>query len=148
MWLLNVNTYTLEAFEGSGPPRYAILSHKWEEDEISCYELLTGEFRHKRGFQKVDFCCKQARQDNLRYIWVDTFCIDKKNSAELSEAINSMWKWYRNATICYAYLCDVSISAEAGEMRTTNLTESVWFTRGWTLQELIAPRTLVFYDFL
>ena len=107
----------------------------------------------KRGYQKIDSCCKQAlvetrlsykpmgkKEQGLAYIWVDTCCIDKSNSAELSEAINSMFKWYRSSTICYAYLSDVS-----GES-IFELRESVWFTRGWTLQELIAPFKLRFYN--
>ncbi|CAG8978176.1 hypothetical protein HYALB_00011492 [Hymenoscyphus albidus] len=89
------------------------------------------------GYEKINRSYFQAMDDGLRYIWVDTCCIDKTSSAELSEAINSMFLWYRNAEVCYAYLSDVDEDSE--------LSGSLWFTRGWTLQELLAPSKVVFY---
>ncbi|KAF7512917.1 hypothetical protein GJ744_012020 [Endocarpon pusillum] len=154
MWLLNAITRDLEYFEGRNIPPYAILSHKWGTDEVTFQDVKQGRGQDKRGYQKVDYCCEQALQEKrclynssertrelgLSYVWVDTCCIDKSNSAELSEAINSMYHWYRRSAICYAYLSDVS-----GES-FSELTASVWFTRGWTLQELVAPFNLRFYN--
>lgn len=94
------------------------------------------------GYAKIDACCAQARSDGWEYAWIDSCCIDKSSSAELSEAINSMFKWYENAEIGYAYLSDVDAEDEIPKQ----LENSAWFTRGWTLQELLAPGTLVFFD--
>lgn len=90
-------------------PRYAILSHTWgeEDDEVNFTDITTGEGTMKPGFQKIRFCGERAKQDGLRYFWVDTCCIDKANNTELSEAINSMFRWYSNSTKCYAYLSDI-----------------------------------------
>ena len=90
------------------------------------------------GYSKITGCCRQARLDGWEYAWVDSCCIDKSSSAELSEAINSMFKWYQDAQVCYAYLSDVEERSE--------FAKSQWFTRGWTLQELLAPEFLIFYD--
>ncbi len=104
-------------------------------------EIHSPEAKAKRGYTKIDYICKQAAKPpfNLKYCWVDTCCINKESSAELSEAINSMFEWYRDATICYAYLEDVT-SAEKEVLK-----KALWFTRGWTLQELIAPSRVDFY---
>ena len=90
------------------------------------------------GFSKLADSTRIAKEAGFEYIWIDTCCIDKSSSAELSEAINSMFKWYQNSSLCLAYLSDVSLS--------DLVTESMWFMRGWTLQELIAPRELRFYN--
>jgi len=101
--------------------------------------MMDGTGKNKLGFNKIRSCGEQARQDGLRFFWVDTCCIDKSSSAELQEAINSMFRWYRNAEICYVFLADLpSGSTYIGSCR--------WFTRGWTLQELLAPDRLEFYD--
>jgi hypothetical protein len=131
-------------------PPYAILSHTWgsDDDEVSFRDLTEGSEKTKRGIDKIQFCATQARIDGLRYIWIDTCCIDKSNNAELSEAIISMFRWYRNAAKCYVYLADVST---AGQDPTTqhwalDFRKSKWFTRGWTLQELIAPSIVEFFS--
>ena len=95
--------------------------------------------------KKIQFSCAQAAKDGYGYIWVDTCCIDKSSSAELSEAINSMYKWYQNAEKCYAYLADVPTGADLWP-KQSSFRRSRWFTRGWTLQELIAPSNLIFYS--
>ncbi|KAK7996661.1 cell cycle checkpoint protein RAD17 [Apiospora arundinis] len=141
MYLINVCTTELERFDADVPP-YAILSHRWREGEVSFSEFQRHLQRSKRpGFAKIRCSCAQARRDGLRYVWVDTCCIDKSSSAELSEAINSMYQWYRRAKVCYAYLDDVLA------LHDTNhpLAKSEWFKRGWTLQELIAPEMLWFF---
>jgi WD40 repeat protein len=130
---------------------YAILSHTWGEDdeEITFEDLKNGSGKTKSGYQKLRFCGQQAARDSLQYFWVDTCCIDKSNSAELSEAINSMFRWYRNAERCYVYLADVStddqidLSLQPWEVAFGN---SRWFTRGWTLQELLAPPLVEFFS--
>ncbi|KAH8598497.1 heterokaryon incompatibility protein-domain-containing protein [Bisporella sp. PMI_857] len=90
-------------------PQYAILSHTWgnDEEEVTFEDLKKGRGKSKDGYEKIQFCGEQAARDGLRYFWVDTCCIDKSNNNELSEAINSMFRWYREATKCYVYLSDV-----------------------------------------
>ena len=96
-------------FVGGDSPPYAILSHTWREgEEVTFKDLINGIGEGKAGFKKIRFCGEQARVDGLRYFWVDTCCINKLSSAELAEAINSMFQWYRNAAKCYVYLSDVS----------------------------------------
>jgi Heterokaryon incompatibility protein (HET) len=134
-------------------PPYAILSHTWgaDSEEVTYKDLVQGTGKNKVGYKKLEFCQKQAASDNLQYFWVDTCCIDKSSSAELTEAINSMFQWYRHATKCYVYLSDVS----RNEHDQTSLSfqpweaafrSSRWFNRGWTLQELIAPRSVEFFS--
>jgi len=98
---------------------------------------------YREGFQKIVRCCAKAKSEGHRYVWIDTCCIDKSSSSELSEAINSMFRWYRDPDICYYYLDDVRSSQDpagtASEFRA-----SLWFTRGWTLQELLAPYEVAF----
>ena len=131
-------------------PPYAILSHTWGEDheEVSFNELMKGPRKTKAGYKKLCFCAERATLDSLQHIWVDTCCIDKSNNTELSEAINSMFRWYRNAAKCYVYLPDVSTyDLDQAELqpRETAFRRSRWFTRGWTLQELISPSSVEFF---
>jgi Cdc6-like AAA superfamily ATPase len=137
---------------GDDIPKYAILSHTWGADteEVTFQDLTNHTGENKSGYEKIYFCGRQADRDGLRYFWVDTCCIDKTNSNELAEAINSMFRWYNNATKCYVYLSDVSTSghdlADASlQSWQPAFRNSRWFTRGWTLQELIAPRTVEFF---
>jgi hypothetical protein len=113
--------------------------------------MVDGTGTDKPGYKKISISAKQAMKDDLRFLWVDTCCIDKSSSAELSEAINSMFRWYQNATKCYVYLSDISIGScvknDSSFEQTwrTAFQYSRWFTRGWTLQELLAPK---YIDFL
>jgi hypothetical protein len=133
----------MEEFIGSNIPPYAILSHTWEEGEVSLQDMKNHSVaRRKKGFTKVKMTCHQAVEDGLEFAWVDTCCIDKSSSAELSEAINSMFRWYQRAAICYVYLSDLRDVYDI-----TGLGKCRWFTRGWTLQELIAPPMLEFFDY-
>lgn len=104
----------------------------------------------KTGYLKITASCKQAERDGWEYVWIDTCCIDKTSSAELSEAINSMFRWYQRAQICYAYMVDVDIHPSLPEVEDPNQLKSFrrsrWFTRGWTLQELLAPGNVIFFD--
>ncbi|KAJ8059471.1 hypothetical protein OCU04_011132 [Sclerotinia nivalis] len=131
-------------------PKYAILSHTWgaDKDEVTFQDIMNNKGRDKSGYRKLEFCGEQAKRDGLRYFWVDTCCIDKSSSAELQESINSMFRWYQSAAKCYVYLSDVSTN----DYDQTNFSswqpafrKSRWFTRGWTLQELIAPRSVEFF---
>ncbi|KAL5613737.1 hypothetical protein FOVSG1_002800 [Fusarium oxysporum f. sp. vasinfectum] len=141
MRLLNVSTLQLKEFIGQVPP-YAILSHTWTEEEVLYSDIGTPTSSSKQGYPKLVGCCRKAAQDGFEWAWIDTCCIDKSSSAELSEAINSMYKWYQKATVCYAYLQDVTTetSTITDVFHITEFGRSRWFTRGWTLQELIAPQ--------
>lgn len=167
MWLLGTTDLTLHFFMDD-VPAYAILSHTWGREEVSFQDIqslrsvafqdiqnlrmgrlgppsFAGQdlldIKIRAGYMKIERCCSQAAADGYQYAWIDTCCIDKTNSSELSEAINSMFKWYRNANECYAYLEDVA-SRDGVEA----FGKSRWFKRGWTLQELIAPSTVLFFD--
>jgi hypothetical protein len=161
MRLLHATTLQFHEFQGSDIPPYAILSHRWEDEEEVTHQEMRGwwrGFKMKRGIRKVKECCQQAVKDGLYYVWVDTCCIDKTSSAELSEAINSMYRWYQNSATCYAYLSDVHVTANNRTLSAVDFPSRgdslalpaqflarKWWTRGWTLQELIAPRIVRFY---
>ncbi|ETS75640.1 hypothetical protein PFICI_12584 [Pestalotiopsis fici W106-1] len=125
-------------------PPYAILSHTWgnDGDEVIFEDILSRTGKHKKGYEKIEFCGHQAAADGLHYFWVDTCCINKSNSTELNEAINSMFRWYQNSTKCYVYLADVSDSEDGHDNRFRT---SRWLFRGWTLQELLAPASVEFF---
>ncbi|KAK8851141.1 heterokaryon incompatibility protein-domain-containing protein [Apiospora arundinis] len=180
MRLINVTSYLIKDFIGDDTPPYAILSHTWGPGEVTLQDMQA-EFgggdeapypsnnssriraSSKEGFSKIRYTCEQAAKDGLEWAWVDTCCIDKTSSAELSEAINSMYRWYNQADICYAYLVDVTLDLRSGGLESrpsrspstihsalTLLDEAVagsrWLTRGFTLQELLAPRDITFYN--
>lgn len=202
--------------EQSLPP-YAILSHTWAEEEVLFHDIALGpdheimpskpslRTRHRRnrthpelirpakphvkvGWNKVLNTCLQACRDGFEYVWIDTCCIDKSSSAELSEAINSMYRWYSMATVCYVHLAGCALcpalaarpapaelelldrrlmdEAASGwnpllsgteveracdalilnECTRAQLRICRWFTRGWTLQELLASCDVHFFD--
>ncbi|KAI1133954.1 HET-domain-containing protein [Hypoxylon sp. FL0543] len=142
MRLIDVKTLELKEFFGSKTPRYAILSHTWGDQEVTFQEWerrSDSAVKRKDGYAKIVGACHLAKADGLQYLWCDTNCIDKRSSAELSEAINSMFAWYHGSSVCYAYLADV-------QAKTDTFTKSRWFTRGWTLQELLAPSKVIFLD--
>jgi hypothetical protein len=130
----------LAEHDGLKPPPYAILSHRWGDEEVTYDEVQELSCRNKKGYQKVKWCGTRAKEDGYDYFWVDTCCINKTNNTEYAEAINSMFRWYKAAEICYAYLPDVN-GPHGKEFE-----DSEWFERGWTLQELVASRTVRFYD--
>ncbi len=138
MRLINIATLELEEFFERDIPEYAILSHTWGREEVSFRDWADPQRRSaKLGYAKIEGACREARNRCLLYLWVDTCCIDKSSSADLSEAINSMFAWYRDAAVCLAFLEDVPAKS---------FHYSRWFTRGWTLQELLAPTDLVFFS--
>lgn len=142
-----------EDFVDNVPP-YAILSHTWGSDgqEVTFQDIQQQTDQYKEGYIKLKFCGQQAASDDLQYFWVDTCCIDKSNSTELSEAINSMFRWYQNAARCYVYLTDVSkgkgedTEELPGASWNAAFRKSRWHSRGWTLQELIAPKSVTFFS--
>jgi hypothetical protein len=154
MRLLNTSTFEITQFFTEHIPEYAILSHTWGHGEPRFQDMLSGDAEELPGYQKIRYAAQQAQRDGLEYLWVDTICIDKTNNTELSGAINAMFQYYAKARICYAYLADVH--------RAGDIPNSRWFTRGWTLQvrlllnyvrsnltriqELLAPKSVVFYD--
>ncbi|KAI1325519.1 heterokaryon incompatibility protein-domain-containing protein [Xylariaceae sp. FL0255] len=164
MWLLDIkdldNLKLVQVSEESAP-KYAILSHTWGDEEVSFQEVQaliqaqepysrskSPDITAKKGYIKIRDTAVVAAEDMYSYIWVDTCCIDKSSSAELSEAINSMFRWYKRASVCYVYLEDVEDNTDYEHWEDSFLTycrNSRWFTRGWTLQELIAPREVHFY---
>ncbi|KAF2822886.1 HET-domain-containing protein [Ophiobolus disseminans] len=125
-------------------PRYGILSHRWREEEVLFTDMSSerSDTQAKRGYHKLEACCDIAFRYGLRYLWCDTCCIDKSSSAELSEAINSMYEYYARADLCIAYLDDIEDDAHSDSY----LNRATWFTRGWTLQELIAPAHIEFFS--
>ncbi|XXH03100.1 hypothetical protein Hte_009491 [Hypoxylon texense] len=154
MRLINTETLQLESFTNPEKGSYAILSHTWGPEEVPFQKDLTSA-KWMQGFAKIEKTCELAKERNLLYAWVDTCCIDKSSSAELSEAINSMFKWYQEAAVCFAFLVDVSLkpvdherSSNGGDNAITieQLGECRWIQRGWTLQELLAPKNVEFYD--
>ncbi|CZR59368.1 related to beta transducin-like protein [Phialocephala subalpina] len=158
MRLLKTQTHELVFYPDDRIPQYAILSHTWgtPDEEVSFQDMQTAaagfglgtsslDWRKKPGWTKIQRACAEALRHGFEYLWVDTCCIDKSSSAELQEGINSMFRWYEEASVCLAYLSDVppgcDFSAQDSEFR-----KSRWFTRGWTLQELLAPETVHFFD--
>lgn len=132
-------------------PRYAILSHTWgnEEDEVNFYDMRKGKGQRKTGFRKIEFCESRAQRDELDHFWIDTCCIDQSNAVEHQEAISLMYRWYQSAEKCYVFLSDVSNNS-ADEINNASTMDqfrcSRWFTRGWTLQELLAPPIVEFFS--
>ncbi|KAK4958096.1 hypothetical protein LTR10_004521 [Elasticomyces elasticus] len=136
----------LELIEKYGKeiPDYAILSHTWDGDEVLFADIQNHTAHHRKAYRKITAAFDQARKDGYGFIWIDTCCINKDSSAELSEAINSMYTWYMRSKKCYAFLADVSdadLKAFDSQFR-----KSRWFRRGWTLQELLAPTDLEFFS--
>lgn len=117
-----------------------------QADEVLFEHFKEGIETQKKGYEKVRRFCELANAAGHRYAWVDTCCIDKSSSAELSEAINSMFKWYRDSAVCYVYLEDIELNENQHQLSTDQLQDSRWTTRGWTLQELIAPKNVLFFS--
>jgi hypothetical protein len=145
--------FQLISFSDDLAPPYAILSHTWiDGQEVTYNELLAETGTDKCGYAKIRFCGEQAAADSLEYFWVDTCCIDKSTSDELSTAINSMFRWYQRAAKCYVYLTDVLVPEEVTTPEAFRISceqafqRSRWFTRGWTLQELLAPASVEFFS--
>jgi hypothetical protein len=133
-------------------PQYAILSHRWgpDEEEVTFNDLIAGVADKKVGFEKIIFCGEQTARDGLGHFWVDSCCINKSTDAELVESIRSMFRWYQRATKCYVYLSDVSVKEDDPQASQSkwesDFRRSEWFTRGWTLQELLAPASVEFFS--
>ncbi|KAF2624043.1 HET-domain-containing protein [Macroventuria anomochaeta] len=145
---------TADVVDEDAIPRYAILSHTWgaEAEEVTFEDIARKAGKDKPGYRKIQLCGEQAKRDGLQHFWIDTCCINKANKAEHSLAIRSMFCWYRKAAKCYVYLSDVSASPLASKAEASaplwdsEFRESKWFTRGWTLQELLAPGIVEFFS--
>ncbi|KAF4854162.1 Vegetative incompatibility protein HET-E-1 [Colletotrichum siamense] len=155
MWLINTKTLRLEEFQDYSTVEYAILSHTWGDDEVSFKDMQDfARAKRQAGFVKIATTCELALKEGLEYAWVDTCCIDKTSSAELSEAINAMFVWYQASAACFVWLEDLaplsSTSSATSQGRKlcdmSKLASCKWFSRGWTLQELLAPANVRFYD--
>jgi hypothetical protein len=147
MRLIETETLELHEFFDNDIPSYAILSHRWEQDEVSYQDMLEGKKKNGAGYAKILKCCALALREGYEWVWIDTCCIDKKSSTEISEAINSMFRWYCESGNCYAYLSDVTNFRDvADNIYCPDFKRSKWFTRGWTLQELLAPFSLIFFN--
>ncbi|KAI4928981.1 hypothetical protein J4E85_005603 [Alternaria conjuncta] len=158
MRLLQINNdddLSLVEYFGTDIPPYAILSHTWgaDDEEISFKDVKKNRARSKpSAYRKVRFCGEIARRNGIFFFWVDTCCIKQESSQEVGEAINSMYRWYHDAVICYVYLTDVTVGTVTHEGIasvsdwSTAFRSSRWFTRGWTLQELLAPVSIEFYS--
>jgi hypothetical protein len=146
-------SFVQERFAKDSIPPYAILSHRWsthEDDEITFKEIAEGIYNKKKsGYKKLQFCSARAKVDGLHYFWVDTCCINQSDQNELSIAIYSMFQWYQKAVKCYVYLSDIYIGDRDDQSiiaaKESALSKSEWFSRGWTLQELLAPERVEFY---
>lgn len=162
MRLLHTQTLEFQEFFDSRIPPYAILSHRWGQDEVTFKEMRKRQAPLGVGLAKIQNFCFVAAQNGFEWAWIDTCCIDKRSSAELSEAINAMYKWYENASHVYVHLRDFEIPkdlvlkmklgdpgwySEIWPTLSEKFRGSSWFTRGWTLQELLAPRPEVVYFF-
>ncbi|KAI0366297.1 HET-domain-containing protein [Pilatotrama ljubarskyi] len=153
MWLLNTRTAELRQFASSQGLRYAIISHVWQQEpkEQTFHEVRAILVRCKESGEdplpllsrKIQDCCRMAARAGHEWLWLDTCCIDQHSSAELSEAINSMFAWYSDAQVCYVYLHDVG-DDEDPSVEGSAFRRGVWHTRGWTLQELLAPGCVIF----
>lgn len=157
MYLIDSNTFKLEQFVSwEDVDEYAILSHRWgavkdevlfeDMDNLSAFKKESG--MKEAGMKKLEECCRIAREHDIRWVWMDTCCVDKKSSAELSESMNSMFNYYKHAKLCIAYLRDVKAETVYEPLFHSEFRKSEWFTRSWTLQELIAPgpEALTFYN--
>ncbi|KAF4550385.1 putative heterokaryon incompatibility protein [Elsinoe fawcettii] len=148
MRLLNTATLQFLGEDEPEPANYAILSHTWGIGEVLFADIINANARTEKptAFFKVEKACERAYEDGYDYIWIDTCCIQKDSSAELSEAINSMYTWYKHAGVCYAYLTGISGDLTMGsENFEARLKQAKWFHRGWTLQELLAPTEMIFF---
>lgn len=146
MRLIDTLNYQIIEFPPPKIPDYAILSHTWGQDEYLFTDRHNPSRRDSAGFRKIFRCCALAASHGYRYLWVDTCCIDKTSSAELTESINSMYKWYQKSEICYVYVADFALQSSSGSRLGESFRNCRWFTRGWTLQELLAPKQVIFYD--
>ncbi|KAJ2989646.1 hypothetical protein NUW58_g3362 [Xylaria curta] len=145
MWLINIESMKLEEFTLPHLPTYATLSHTWADGQVIFYEFKSLDLkRRKPGIDKIRETCRLAAAKRIPYVWVDTCCIDKSSSAELSEAINSIFEWYKLSAVCFAYLSDLPKESPTLWRNEESQLVCRWFQRGWTLQELLAPAKLEF----
>ena len=148
MWLVDTDTIKMKWVLDERQEKYAILSHRWLPDgEVAFQDMSKPKStRPKAGHRKVVKTCQIAAELGYHYVWIDTCCINKDSSAELQEAINSMFRWYQCAEVCLVHLADVAYRRRHKQVMINEMSASEWFTRGWTLQELLAPKRHIFFD--
>jgi hypothetical protein len=136
----------MQEFIDRPPFPFAILSHTWDSEEVNFQAFNNVATRTAaKGWTKIEQTCREAKRCGFDYVWIDSCCIDKTNNAELSESINSMFQWYSEAELCLVYLDDFDANVAASD-RDAMLRQARWFSRGWTLQEIVAARAANFYD--
>ncbi|GIZ44073.1 hypothetical protein CKM354_000728200 [Cercospora kikuchii] len=148
MRLIHTTFIAFCEFEGDHVPDYAIVSHRWASNEVSFQIFLDTAVKDRvgTGWTKIIQGCRMARARRIRWLWIDTCCIDKRSSAELTESVNAMFRYYQQARQCFVFLPDVhACPADTAELKA-QVSKSVWFTRGWTLQELLASTIATFYN--
>ncbi|KAF2105631.1 hypothetical protein BDV96DRAFT_457613, partial [Lophiotrema nucula] len=118
---------------------HAILSHTWGDEEVTYQDVRdpAGGYYARQGYAKLRNFLSKSLTLGFSYAWIDTGCVDKSSSAELSEAINSMFNWYKNDAQPILFRTDDGC---------VELACSRWLTSGWTLQELVAPSKIKFFD--
>ncbi|KAK5625833.1 hypothetical protein RRF57_001549 [Xylaria bambusicola] len=143
MWLINTSTFKLKFVTEAEKGTYAVLSHTWGEDEVTFEQFRSFDLRslddvyQQNLFIKIARTCELVAQYGLSYAWIDTCCIDKSSSAELSEAINSMFRYYQDAAFCIALISDLSGLSDPATLNLdfeNQFPQCRWLTRGWTLQ--------------
>ncbi|KAJ8518481.1 hypothetical protein ONZ45_g4467 [Pleurotus djamor] len=137
----NADASTSQSFDQNTVARYAIASHRWDRQELAFVDredLKSMEMKKQTAYAKFKGLCKAAEASGCRFVWIDTLCIDNTNAPELDESIRSMFSWYRNAYVCIVYLGQSDDESD--------IAKDTWFSRGWTLQELLAPKRIQFYS--
>jgi hypothetical protein len=156
MRLIHVDTHELRDFD-EPPDKYAILSHRWTDEiclqdwkaYLAAQDPASSQIERKSGFTKIRNACVLAKEHGLAWLWADTVCIDKTNNLEVGKSINLMFLWYQSASVCFVFLHDVPNGNQRIEWKADppNYFESPeWFKRGWTLQELLAPSNVLFFN--
>ncbi|KAG0701294.1 hypothetical protein DFH29DRAFT_852779 [Suillus ampliporus] len=123
---------------------WVMLSHKWESKEPLMHDIhdkVVYDLDPGGTVVKLQTFCKVTRDAGHRRAWSDTCCTDQNNNVELQRSVNSMFVWYRNSALTIVYLSDVPPSSKSGA-----LADSTWNTRGWTIQEFLAPNVVLFYQ--
>ncbi|KIO10640.1 hypothetical protein M404DRAFT_128934, partial [Pisolithus tinctorius Marx 270] len=126
---------------------YVMFSHVWQGNEPSFQDINDVESKSVWNLpdtplnEKLRNFCKEVRRLGHNWAWSDTCCIDKSTSSTLNQSLTSMYKWYANSVATLVFLAGVAHPSKSGD-----LARSIWMTRAWTLQELLSPNVIFFYD--
>ena len=125
--------------------QYVTLSHVWGRKEALFQDVNEAgsvwQLGSSSGNEKLRKFCEVVRDDGYRWAWCDASCIDKTISTVLNQSLKMMYKWYEASAATFVHLGDVASPSALG-----NLTDSVWMTRAWTGQELLAATVIRFYN--